>query len=394
VGGSGSTTIPAGSLSVPVAIAVSGDLVDEDDETFTLTLTSAPGAAVVDGVATGTITDDDGPPTISIDDVAVTEGSSGVVPATFTLTLSHPSSKTVSVSYATGGGTATAGTDYTIANGTLSFGPLETTKTLTVQVKGDLVDETDETFFVSLSNPQNATLADTQGQGTIRDDDEGGALTIDDVSVAEGNTGTRDAVFTVSLGVPAPSAITVQYTVAAGTASANDFTPSTGGVVFQVGQSSRTLAVKVKGDLFDEDDETFFVRVTSAQGAPVSDGEGVGTILDDDLPPSLRVTDVTITEGNSGTKNATFVVSLSLASGKTITVGYGTADDTAVAGSDYVATSGVLTFAPGETSKSVNVAVKGDKVKESTETFVLSLSNPLNATLADAQGVGTIKDND
>jgi hypothetical protein len=103
---------------------------------------------------------------------------------------------------------------------------------------------------------------------------------------------------------------------------------------------------------------------------------------------------VTITEGNSGTKNATFVVSLSLASGKTITVGYGTADDTAVAGSDYVATSGVLTFAPGETSKSVNVAVKGDKVKESTETFVLSLSNPLNATLADAQGVGTIKDSD
>jgi disulfide oxidoreductase YuzD len=304
----------------------------------------------------------------------------------------HPSSKNVGVSYATGGGTATGGTDYTIANGTLSFGPLETTKTLTVEVKGDLVDEPDETFFVNLSNPQNATLADAQGQVTIRDDDVGGALTVNDVSVAEGNTGTKDAVFTVSLGVPAASTITVQYTVAAGTASANDFTPNTGKLVFQVGQSSRTLAVKVKGDLFDEDDETFFVRLTSAQGAPISDGEGVGTILDDDLPPSLRVTDVTITEGNSGTKDATFVVSLSLASGKTVTVGYGTADDTAIAGSDYVATSGVLTFAPGETSKSVNVAVKGDKVKESAETFFLNLANPLNATVADAQGVGTIKD--
>ena len=392
VGGGGSTTIPAGSLSVPVAIAVNGDSVDEDDETFTLTLTSASGAAIVDGVATGTIMDDDGPPAISIDDVAVAEGSSGFVPATFTLTLLHPSSKNVGVSYATGGGTATGGTDYTIANGTLSFGPLETTKTLTVEVKGDLVDEPDETFFVNLSNPQNATLADAQGQVTIRDDDVGGALTVNDVSVAEGNTGTKDAVFTVSLGVPAASTITVQYTVAAGTASANDFTPNTGKLVFQVGQSSRTLAVKVKGDLFDEDDETFFVRLTSAQGAPISDGEGVGTILDDDLPPSLRVTDVTITEGNSGTKDATFVVSLSLASGKTVTVGYGTADDTAIAGSDYVATSGVLTFAPGETSKSVNVAVKGDKVKESAETFFLNLANPLNATVADAQGVGTIKD--
>jgi hypothetical protein len=377
-----------------VAIAVNGDLVDEDDETFTVTLTSASGAAIVDGVATGTITDDDGPPAISIDDVAVTEGSSGIVPATFTLTLSHPSSKTVGVSYATGGGTAIGGTDYTIANGVLSFDALTTTKTLTVQVSGDLLDENDETFLVNLSNPQNATLADAQGQGTIRDDDEGGALSVNDISVVEGANGTKDAVFTVSLGVPAPSAISVKYSADPGTASPNDFTPNSGKVVFKVGQASQTLTVKVKGDTLDEDDETFFIRLRDPQGAPIGDGEGVGTILDDDPSPSLRVTDVTVTEGNTGTKNATFVVSLSAKTGRSVTVSYTTADGVAVAASDYVATSGVLTFAPGETSKSLNVAVKGDTVKESTETFFLNLGNPLNATIADAQGVGTIKDND
>ena len=120
----------------------------------------------------------------------------------------------------------------------------------------------------------------------------------------------------------------------------------------------------------------------------------MGTILDDDPSPSLRVSDVTVTEGNTGTTNATFVVSLSAKSGRSVTVGYATADGGAIAGSDYVAATGLLTFAPGETSKSVNVAVKGDKVKESIETFFLNLTNPLNATLADAQGVGTIKDND
>jgi hypothetical protein len=107
-------------------------------------------------------------------------------------------------------------------------------------------------------------------------------ISIDDVSVVEGDRGTRDAVFAVSLGTAAMSVVTVRYTAVAGTASPNDFTPKSGTVTFRVGQSSRTIVVKVKGDRRDENDEVFFVRLSNASGASIADGEGVGTILDDD----------------------------------------------------------------------------------------------------------------
>src|SRR5262249_14659846 len=101
---------------------------------------------------------------------------------------------------------------------------------------------------------------------------------------------------------------------------------------------------------------------------------GRGTILDDDAPPALSIGDVAVTEGDSGTTDATFTVSLSAASGKTVTVDYATADGSAAAGDDYTAASGTLTFAPGETSKTVTVSVIGDRIDEDDETFVVNLS--------------------
>lgn len=110
--------------------------------------------------------------------------------------------------------------------------------------------------------------------------------------------------------------------------------------------------------------------------------------------PSLSIDDVTVTEGNSGTTNAVFTVSLSEAAGRQVTVDYTTADGTATAGSDYQSTSGTLTFDAGETSKTVTVVVLGDTATESNETFYVNLTNPANATIADGQGVGTIRDDD
>jgi hypothetical protein len=110
--------------------------------------------------------------------------------------------------------------------------------------------------------------------------------------------------------------------------------------------------------------------------------------------PSLRIGDVTRTEGNTGTRAASFTVILSSASTETITVAYATADGTATAGSDYQATSGTLTFAPGETSKTVTVQVIGDRLPEPNETFVVNLRSPTNAPIADGQGVGTIVDDE
>ena len=138
------------------------------------------------------------PAQISIGDVTVTEGNTGTRAATFTVTLSAASTQTVTVAYATGNGTATAGSDYQAASGTLTFAPGETSKTITVLVNGDRLGEPNETFFVNLSSPTNATIADGQGVGTIVDDEP--RISISDVTKAEGKKGqTTLFTFTVTL---------------------------------------------------------------------------------------------------------------------------------------------------------------------------------------------------
>jgi hypothetical protein len=155
-----------------VSVAVVGDTLNEADETFTVTLTNPTNATLADNTGTGTITNDDALPSLSINDVTVTEGNAGTVNADFTVTLSTASGQTVTVQYATANGTATAPADYTAASGTLTFtpgGPL--TQTISVPVLGDVFCEADETFTVTLTTPVNAVLEDDQGVGTIVADD-------------------------------------------------------------------------------------------------------------------------------------------------------------------------------------------------------------------------------
>jgi hypothetical protein len=120
----------------------------------------------------------------------------------------------------------------------------------------------------------------------------------------------------------------------------------------------------------------------------------VGTIQNDDALPTVSINDVSMAEGNSGTKNFTFTVTLSAASGQTVTMNFATANGTATAGSDYTATSGSLSFAPGTTSKTIAVVVIGDKTKEPDETFFVNLSSVVNATMVKGQGIGTIVNDD
>src|SRR5262249_4772982 len=163
---------------------------------------------------------DDLPPSLSINDVTQPEGNSGTTSFVFTVSLSQASGKTVTVNYATADGTATAGSDYTAASGTLSFAPGDLSKTVTVLVNGDTAVEPDETFFVKLTNLTNATIAVGQGTGTILNDDSSAAvsLSISSVSQFEGNSGTTPFVFRVSLSAPATSTVTVNFATADGTA--------------------------------------------------------------------------------------------------------------------------------------------------------------------------------
>src|SRR5262249_43011130 len=163
----------------------------------------------------------------------------------------------------------------------------------------------------------------------------------------EGNSGSTSAVFTLSLSAASTQTVSVNWTTAAGTATAGvDYATAGGTLTFAPGQMTQTLSVPVFGDALDEYDETFFVNLSGASTATIADSQGVGTISDDD-DAAAAINDVTVTEGDSGTVNAVFTVTVSAAHDHTISVPWTTADNTAVSSSDYTAASGTLNFAPG-----------------------------------------------
>src|SRR5262249_48876488 len=158
---------------------------------------------------------------------------------------------------------------------------------------------------------------------------------------------------------------------------------------FAPGVTTQTVSVLVNGDATNEADETFFVNLSNPGNATISASQGTGTIQNDDPVPAVSMNSVSVTEGNSGTTNANFTDSLSAASGQTITVDYATGNGTATtADSDYVAASGTLTIPAGNTTGTITVPVRGDTKNEIDETFVVDLSGPVNATIADDEGTG------
>jgi hypothetical protein len=348
-------------------------------------------------------------PCLSVNDVTVTEPDSGTVDAVFTVTLSAPSAQTVRVNYfvlpvyrnildPSGNPivvSSTKGVDFENVAGTLTFLPGETTQNLIVPVKGDLTDEVDELFRVSLTTPINANITKGRGTGTIMDNDAPPTVSINDVAVAEGTQVQQTATFNVSLSAPSEKPISVQYATAPGTASANDYGTVSLSLDFAVGQVTRTISVIVIQDNVFESDETFFVNLSNPTNVTIADGQGQGTITNDDPQPSIAIGSSSRTEGASGTSgNSTFNVTLTNSSYQTITVSFATAEGTATAGTDYVSTSGTVTFNPGETTKPVNIQVLGDDVDEIIETYFVNLTNPTNATIATAQGIGQIIDDD
>ena len=221
-------------------------------------------------------------PSISVRDVLVVEGNSGTTQATFVVALSAASSQTVSCSFATANNTATAGSDYTATSGGITFAAGEIEKPVVVLVNGDTVDESQETFFLDISNVQNATVSSNRGTGFINDDD-GPTISINNVTLTEGNSGTKAATFTLTLSGPSVEAIAVRAVSTAGTATAtSDYNSINLVVTFQPGTVTRTFDVAIVGDTNLELNETFLVNLTESFGTTVADGEGVGTILDDD----------------------------------------------------------------------------------------------------------------
>jgi hypothetical protein len=293
------------------------------------------------------------------DSPPVPEGNSGTPnSASFVVTLSPASTDPVTVDYATADGTATAGADYVATTGTLSFAAGVTSATITVPVIGDVLNEDNETFSVTLSNASNAGIATATGHATILDDDPLPSVSIGDTSVTEGDVGVVNALFPVTLDAPSGRTVSVEYSTAPGTATSGvDYVAATGTLTFPEGATSRSIAVQVKGDTTNEADETFDVNLDLATNATITGSLGTGTILNDDTLPTLSIGDVTVTRATAGS-TAVLTATLSAAAGA-VSVNYATADGSARAGTDYTATAGTLTFAPGASTATLSVPIIG-----------------------------------
>jgi len=229
-------------------------------------------------------------------------------------------------------------------------------------------------------------------------------LSINNRIVDEPQSGdTTNLVFTVTLSEATDHDVTMDFHTEDGSATAlEDYSPVLGDLIIPAGQTSATITVPVLGDSVYEGTAEFFeVKLTNVVGVVALDTVGSGQIFDNQPDPVLSINDVTVTEGNSGTTTATFTVTLTRPSASvvTTTVGFATAAGTAFCAlsdvfGDFECTGGTLTFAPEETTKTVTVAVNGDANLEPDETFFVNLSNAVNATIADSQGLGTILNDD
>lgn len=410
----GSVTFAPGETSKDVTVVVNGDTAVEPNETFTFQILSGSNLSPGTLTGTATITNDD----VASADLSITktDGISSVTAGntvTYTITASNagPGATTATVAdtfpaslsaiswtcVGAGGGTCTASGSGNIADAvSLPSGASVTytaTATLAISATGTLSNTATVAGAVTDPNPANNSATDTDTIIAAIPN-----LSINDVVVTEGNSGTTNATFTVSLSLPAPpGGTTFNIATADGTAAAgSDYSATTlTSQTIPAGSTSYSFTVPVTGDLLNEDNETFFVNVTGVTNANVTDGQGLGTITNDDSVPTVSINDATVVEGNSGTTAAVFTISLSAPSGKTVQIGYASADDTAVSPADYAATSGSLTFAPGETSKTVTVQVVGETLPETNETFGLNIVSGTNAQPgAKLNGIGTITNDD
>ncbi|MDO8973127.1 Calx-beta domain-containing protein [Reyranella sp.] len=384
----GTLAFAAGETSKTIAIEVSADALSEADETFTVNLSGASGATIADAIGTGTIRNDDG---LVIDDLAVIEGTSATpTSAAVTIRLLTPATTPVSVDWATAPGTATTPADFSTSNGTVTFAVGETVKTVIVPVTGDSLIEGTEAFQVVLSNATGTAIVDGTGEVRIADDD---GFSVSTAVAAEGNAGTTALTFTVTLGSALSQTATVDFATVDGTATAGtDYVGATGTVTFLAGEVSKTVTVAVNGDLSPEDNETMTLNLSNPSvGAGIRQGSATGTIFNDD---GFSVGDASLTEGNSGTSTVLVTITLSAPAAGPVTVNYTTQDGTALAGVDYVATGGTLTFAAGETSKTIEVTINGDTQFEGNETFRVLLSSPNGSALVDSSATVSINNDD
>jgi Calx-beta domain/FG-GAP-like repeat len=348
-------------------------------------------------------------PNITINDVSVNENENSAV---FTVALSAPSIQSVTLQYYSAGQSAVSGADFQPVSGTLTFAPGATTQSIAVPIINDTRNEFRESFSLRLHHPVNAFIRREHAVAGINDDaDPLPTISIADVSVAEGDSGTTSAGFNLALSSASGKLVSLTYSTADGTATAgSDFQAASNQVLnIAPGATSAVISIPVNGDVSIEPDETFFINLSNALNSTIARAQGSGTITNDDASGvQFSQASYSVQEG-AGLIN--IVVSRSEITAPA-TVKYSTSDSTdanfncnpTTAGQatgaasrkcDYHITVGTLRFAAGESSKQFTVSLVNDAYVEGPETFTLTLSNPQGTTIGRNNSVTvTILDDD
>ena len=396
----GTLTINAGATSGTITIAsIIDDTADEANETVIVTLSNPSNATLgSDDAHTYTITDNDSAPVVDFNATSSSEAES-VSSAGLTVDLSAASSQNVTVDYAVTGTATGSGTDYTLANGTLTISAGSTNGTITIAgIIDDSLDEPNETVIVTLSNPSNATLgSDDAHTYTITDDDNTPTIDFNTTS-SSGAESVSSKVITVDLSAASSQNVTVDYAVTGtATGSGTDYTLANGTLTINAGSTSGTITIaSIVNDSLDENNETVILTLSSPNNANLgSDSVYTYTIFDNDNAPVVDFNS-TSSNGAESSSSKALTVDLSSVSAKNVTVNYAITGTATGSGADYTLADGTLTIIAGATSGTITIAsIVDDSIDEANETVILTLSSPSNATLgSDSIHTYTITDND
>ncbi len=321
-------------------------------------------------------------------------GAEDVGTMTITAELSTTSSDIVTVPFTVGGTATGGGTDYSITASPITIAAGATTRTITITVNDDVLDENSETVIVTMGTPTNATQgATTVHTATITDDDPTPSVSFTSASQS-GAEGAGTMTVTAQLSAPSGLAVTVPFTVGGtATGGGTDYGITASPITIAAGFTTQTITITVNDDTLDEDNETVVVTM----GTPTNASQGAttvhtATISDNDDPPTVSFTSAA-QSGAENTGTMTITAQLSAASGLPVTVPY-TVGGTAT-GADYSITASPITIAAGSTIQTITITVTDDALDENNETVMVTMGTPTNASQgATTVHTATIADND
>ncbi len=401
---SGTLTFLPGVTTQTIRYDLTYDVIPETVGSFRLVLSSPTNAVLADPEALATLVDNDtsadavGQAAVSVSDAFVDEKAGT---ATFYVTLDRAPTDSFTVGYATASGTATSGVDFSAASGTLGFAAGQTVQKVTLNITDDGTAESDELFTLQLgavggNASDQVDVVDGVGTAVIGRSDGTAAATptilCQDVIVSEAQ-GYVD--FVVQLSARSATTVTVGYSTSTASASLSDFNGTSGTLVFQAGVTTQTVRMEIEEEVTGEPLENFYLTLNTPTNAVLADYGAFATIADNDTGADAidkaraSVRDVIVDE-KAGT--ATFYVVLDRAPSDSVSIAYQTTNGTATAGADYIAASGTLDFARGETVQQVTVNIVNDATAEGAETFNLKLgavSGNAAATVLAPDAIGT-----